>query len=109
MITFAEFLEGLFDTRTHQHPMDLVADEFIDTLPRQFLDIDKNLLRSYVRCVLENDKEKFNDLRIKLFVAAKSIKLVKFLDNILSKKKKEMEKDISWFGNPEHQGKALGQ
>lgn len=109
MKTFAEFLEGLFDIRTHQHPMDVVADEFISTLPSQFSQIPKDLLKSYVRSILDNDEEGAKESKIKLFLAAKSVRLVRFLDNMLRSKKKDLVKDISWFGDPSHQGKALGQ
>lgn len=112
MKTFYEYLNeygrDLFKPRTHQHPMDAVADEFIDTLPSKFLEIPRELLKSYVRSVLDDDKVKYNELKIKLFLAAKSVSLVKFLDDMLTKYKEEIKKDISWYDEKEG-GSALGQ
>lgn len=121
MKTFYEYLNeygrDLFKPRTHQHPVDAVADEFIDTLPSKFsknpeaflkfLKIPRELLKSYVRSVLKNDKVKYNELKIKLFLAAKSVSLVKIIDSSLTQHKEELENDKSWY--KKGGGTAFGQ
>jgi len=109
MKTFAQYLEGLFDVRTHQHPMTSVAEEFIATLPRQFSHIPKELLKVYVRSVLDGNEQKALSYRTDIMLAAKSYNLVRMLDEMLKQKKQEMAKDISWYADPEHHGKGLGQ
>ena len=109
MKTFAQYLEGIFDVKTHQHPMDRVADEFIESLPKEFEQMPKDLLKSYVRHILDGDRQKAMQYRTNIMLAAKSYDLVRILDNLLAKNKNQIARDISWYGDTEHHGKSFGQ
>ena len=109
MKTFTQYLEGLFDTKVHQHPMASLAEDFIRGLPREFSVIPYDTLKLYVRYVLDDDEVNAGKYRASVILGAKSYGLVRKLDEMLSRKREEMKRDMAWYGDPTHGGRGFGQ